>query len=357
MVNSQYQFALVSLDDAGQVLTQHALEVNWSPAVESVRWKGMREGVLASGELGGVPTIEPLIEDPNLPYVRGFRLTIHNSDEILVESDFGIDYFAEAASQAAQGNNGSQEETPSAEAVAYRIAAFPLGRKREEPSRHARFHVHEVAAPLPVREADIESLMRVSESHGQHEDDDVQVFVPVTLLQETADHTVSAGEHETGGILLGGVYRDRSNKDLFLVVTAQIPAEHTESTSTRLTFTPRTWAAAQSALELRKRGEIMLGWWHTHLPRYWCKDCPKKKREKCPLKNGFFSAADRRLHETVFPRANSLALVETYGEGLQHDLYSWRHGRIHQRGFRILHADQSEYVNGTAQPIGDTANA
>lgn len=357
MVISQYQFAVVYLDGAGRVLSQHFLDVDWSPAIECVRWKGVREGILDPADLGGVPKVSPLPgSDSALPYVRGFRMTIRSACETPVALDFETDYFAGVASRAIQENGGGQSTARGEAPAAYRIAAFPAGREPAPPVK-ARFKVEEIAAPLPLSVGDLNEFLPRSESHGEHDRDDAPVFVPAAILQETTARTVDAGECETGGVLLGKVYRDSASNDVFLIVTAQLPAEHTRSTRTRLTFTHETWAAAQSALALRGKGEIMLGWWHTHLPRYWCKDCPTEKQELCPLARGFFSDADCKLHAAIFPRAHSLALVETYGEDVQHALFCWRNGLVQRRGFRILHTDCPDQFSCTAETIGGLSNA
>ena len=105
-----------------------------------------------------------------------------------------------------------------------------------------------------------------------------------------------------------------------------------------LAFTPETWAHARHALRLRKRGEIFLGWMHSHPVKEWCKKCPPEKRKKCPLMSDFFSIQDRHLHRTAFPGAHSIALVinQLAADHQTISLFGWSRGLLVQRGFRSL---------------------
>jgi hypothetical protein len=93
----------------------------------------------------------------------------------------------------------------------------------------------------------------------------------------------------------------------------------------------------QAALELRTLGESMLGWWHSHPVREWCKNCPEEKRKQCSLARGFLSEDDRLLHRTVFPRAYSLALlVNDIDGGPTFSLFGWSGGAIEARDFHRI---------------------
>jgi hypothetical protein len=84
----------------------------------------------------------------------------------------------------------------------------------------------------------------------------------------------------------------------------------------------------------------MVGWWHSHPGKYWqqttCAKCPPERRRVCPIASNFFSAHDVSLHETIFPKAYTIALVITNTEEkLRQALYGWRDARLVQRGFFI----------------------
>ena len=162
--------------------------------------------------------------------------------------------------------------------------------------------------------------------------------VPSTKLSAVIRACQKAEGRETGGILIGHLRRDASGPEAFVEVTAQIHARDAKGTSDRLTFTPEAWTSVASALELRARDEIMVGWWHSHPIHEWCKDCSHESRRTCPMARDFFSAHDRALHRTVFPRAYSVALVvNDTGDGrLTLSAFGWRDGQIQVRGFRRL---------------------
>ena len=141
-------------------------------------------------------------------------------------------------------------------------------------------------------------------------------------------------------MLLGHLLVDEQKPEVAVLVTAQIPAAHTEAKCESLVFTAETWAAVASARALRKRkAEILCGWWHSHPSKYWCvKECPEERRRQCPLRQqSFLSAHDITLHETVFPKPFNLALLITNAEaGIQHALYGWQRGQVGRRGFSLL---------------------
>jgi hypothetical protein len=123
---------------------------------------------------------------------------------------------------------------------------------------------------------------------------------------------------ETGGLLLGRLHRYLNADDhgIAVEVTAQIPAQFTDASSTSLRFTDETWSAANHALRLRKSAgnphanEIVIGWVHSHPSKQWCNEsCPMETRLTCPKQAPFFSSDDLTLHREVFPKAYHLALL------------------------------------------------
>jgi hypothetical protein len=145
---------------------------------------------------------------------------------------------------------------------------------------------------------------------------------------------------ETGGILIGMLWRDAAAGEIFAEVTAQIPALHTTGTEVKLTFTPETWAAADAALRLRGRGECYLGYWHSHPVREWCKarECTPEKQKSCALAKDFFSTDDEAVMRAAFPRAYSLAIVanDTAFTDLSFSMFGNREGLMQPRGFFVL---------------------
>jgi hypothetical protein len=173
-------------------------------------------------------------------------------------------------------------------------------------------------------------------------------LIPQSVLNETASLAREAGAFETGGVLIGHLCRDRTLPEIAAVVTAQIPAKHTEAGSVKLTFTCDTWTSVRAALKLRKSRELMLGWWHSHPSFAWCgAECSEAKRKVCPLQKAFLSTDDVLLHRAIFVKSYSIALlVNNADSGLEHVLFGWRRGVVHARGFHITNGPGSVPTKG-----------
>jgi hypothetical protein len=168
-------------------------------------------------------------------------------------------------------------------------------------------------------------------------DGDLPVFVPQCVIDDATELALANPEDEVGGVLIGQVCRDPRSRAMFIEVTAQIPAIHTQSTSTSLTFTPETWAAVRSAADLRGRGEIWLGSFHTHPVRAWCAKCAPESQAKCPMRGNFFSTTDVALHRAVFLAAYCVALVVSDSvSGIDISCFGWRRGRVMSRSFHVV---------------------
>jgi proteasome lid subunit RPN8/RPN11 len=171
------------------------------------------------------------------------------------------------------------------------------------------------------------------------------VFVAQALVAQCVDLVRAAGELETGGILLGRLHRDRSAGEdgVFLEITAQIPAQHTDQREMQVTFTDKTWAAARDVLALRRSDESIVGWFHSH-PDF-CRNCAPEKRANCSLNGIFFSSADVSLHRTMFARAWHVGLLfSNRPAGIIPALYGWQRGVVASMPFHLL-APPNEVVD------------
>jgi proteasome lid subunit RPN8/RPN11 len=175
---------------------------------------------------------------------------------------------------------------------------------------------------------------------GAWREQDFPVLIPRTVLQECTAHSRTAGDVETGGVLVGNLHRDTDTHDIFACVTAEIRAEHTRADQTSLLFTAQTWADVDAALALRRQEEVMLGWWHSH--PHFCRTCPPERQRSCVYSRPFFSEADRSVHRTVFPRGYSVALLLSWlgDDEPSCDLFGWQHAGIGMRGFMITAAGE-----------------
>jgi hypothetical protein len=93
----------------------------------------------------------------------------------------------------------------------------------------------------------------------------------------------------------------------------------------------------QAAIDLRRAGEMMLGWWHSHPSFAFCNaECPAERRRVCALQKPFLSNDDLVLHRTIFPKAYHIALLANNADaGLEFTLFGWSSGTVRARGFHI----------------------
>lgn len=349
---SDYRFALVILGEDGAAVGQAALDVDWEPAAEWTRLQAIRGGLsIVAGFRSGC-IVEPIWHRRRgAPYVHGFRARLADAGTATVVEEFGIGYFSELAAVA---STEAADESRLAHGGPYRYAVTALPRPRPAAPADAGdasradgsastagsgLRATSLAPAVRLRRGSLSSLLDGSRQEGASQPGDLPVFVPARVLAEAAEITVAAGPVETGGILIGHLWQDASIPEAFVQVTAQLPARHVEADATRLAFRSDTWTEVRSAIALRDRNEVMLGWWHSHPVYEWCKSCPPERQRRCPLAHDFFSAHDRALHRTVFPRAWSSALVMSRpaaGPPIA-SLFGWRRGSLEARGFHLLH--------------------
>lgn len=346
MSKDAYKYIVEIYREDGSPVGQAAIAPDWEPARESVRFQAIRRARLPLGVGNKEARIEPLWHSTaKEPFLRGFRVRfLHPHDN--VSADFSTAYFHDLAELA--GTRLVEKGLLQAgDHFRYLVAAYA---RDEEPAQINRLSIttEEVAQALELKSSALDVYQRAAQPCGEtapDEIDEMPVFMPQHILDEVADLTRQAVERETGGILIGHLRRDESVPEIFAEVTTQLAARHTVSELTKLTFTAETWTECRAALELRRRDEIFLGWWHSHPVREWqCKHCPLERQRVCRLARDYFSEHDRALQRTVFPRAYSVALVanDVAFSEISFSMFGWRAGGIEARGFHVLGA------NGTA---------
>ncbi len=327
---------------AGDALGNVALTPDWRPALEWAHWEGVRQGKVPPLARCPGGTIEP-IWDSELgePRVEGVRTTLEPADAIGPPLSFWIPrhYFTSSVDQHAP-SFVSSGKLQAGERFLYEVCAFP---KTEAEDAHAdpravSFTVEDIPQSLALGSASLETLRGTATYRAPPVacDGEMAVFIPRVVIDEAAELAREAGEVETGGVLVGRVYRDTGGVEVFSVITAQIAAKHTNADRTFLTFTPATWTAVRAAIDLRDRGEIMAGWWHSH--PHFCAACPRERQRLCPLSRPFFSKDDAALHGTVFGRGFDVALLlsDLGTDDLACDLFGWRYGMVAHRGYYVM---------------------
>jgi hypothetical protein len=334
-----YRFVLELRKRDGTPLAQAPVAADWEPAWEAARFLVLRRFPNAAIGADTVAELRPdWHEKLGQPYISAVEVALQVPGAGELSCRIPNSYLKSLAGEASAPFVG-KGSLQAGEHFEYLVTAFPsapAGRGIAQP--RARFEVVEVSTPLPLKSSCLEDYQARSFPFGDHNEEDIPVFIPQTVLEDVEHLTRDAAGLETASILIGHLHRDRLGGELFLEVTAQIPARNSQSTSTKVTFGPETWNAVRAALALRRENEQWVGWFHSHPATFWCNPkCTPEDRAHCPLQRSFFSADDCDVHRTVFSKAFQIALlVTTTDAGLQRALFSWRNGIIVQRGFHIM---------------------
>jgi proteasome lid subunit RPN8/RPN11 len=352
MLKNDYQYALMLYREGVDSLGQVAITVDWEPAREWAEFRALRRGLaVQADEAERIARVEPVWHAKlGEPYLKGFRVSVEAQGEQTASIDFTTSYFKQLAKQAS-GLLIKKGSLKKGERFKYLVAAFPQQKTTNTP--RLSFTTEEVTPGLPLIAESLAHVEHGSSFQGSLDEEDMPLFVPERVVAEAKALSKAAGAKETGGILIGHLGHDASLPEIFARVTAQIPARHTEASLTSLTFTSATWTDVQAALDLRRKNEIMLGWWHSHPVREWCKGCSIESQKVCKMAVDFFSAHDHALHRTVFPRAYSVALVvnDLAAEDATFSMFGWRRGLLEARGFHLTGVE-SESAQGEQQQQG-----
>jgi len=333
MWRSDFQYYAAFESSDGGHIGDARLDVDWIPAL---RWEEFEQGLLNDcmpDDRSAHPVIEPEWSPHfDRPYICGIKIRRAQKSDAVVS--FPLTYFSSAVI-AASGELVASGRLSRCAQFNFKVFALADAQRQEPDSRINVVAVaerpaigHMEMAPLvATAEAHVENAVVPGNGSSQPVATAMRIFVNQQAIDEATELAQRADEIETGGIFVGNLCRD-SKGTLFCRVTAQIPAEHTTATRESLRFTPETWASVDRAIRLRGRGEISVGWWHSH--PFFCRQCLPQQRAVCPLSAPHFSAADRDLHREVFQKPWSIALLLSFlgGERPRCDIFAWNHGQI-----------------------------
>jgi hypothetical protein len=340
------------LRPGGELLGHASLDPDWDPAIEWTRLAGLRSHGVWAPESLAERAIEALWHvERGEPFMRGFRVTLADGTGTAWHEDFSIRYFAELARTAA-ATLIAKGTLNAGDSYQYRTLAYEPD-AAEPPPQGALFSTVDLPPPLVLHDLPSAAFPGAWLRHADAQANDFEVYIPNAVLEEASELTAGAGDLETGGLLIGHLGREphaaragdatshpaMRPAEICVAITALIPARHTVGHSTKLTFTSETWTDVRRAVELRGRGEIVLGWFHSHPQHAWCREkgCPLEQQRQCPSAVGFFSVDDGALHRTMFPRAFTVALVMTHSaRGILARLFGWRAGLLEARGYQVL---------------------
>ncbi len=169
-------------------------------------------------------------------------------------------------------------------------------------------------APMPLDQ----SLEWVS-NHEHLVEARAEIFFAQSAYSSCVEHTASDLENEVGGLLIGAMRLDPERERPYILIEHILPALHTESGQTFVTFTQQTLVKLHGELENRFPGKRIVGWYHTH-----------------PRLGVFMSSYDTWLHDNFFNDPNQVALVvDPFHE--RGGFFCWQKNRrldpIHYVGF------------------------
>ena len=368
MIRQDHEFSIDVFDSDGHLLGRSAVSPDWAPLAEHVHFSGIRRGILPPAMSQPPADVCPVWHaDRGAPHVDGVRIEMSGPAGQQHGDSFPLDCF-KAEAKRLSGEHVAAGTLKEGELFRYRVRAARRGPVAGPTGRMALLDVEEIEQPLVMTESSLQAFLDRSMSVGGNvggnvggtegggagerlgqrsgmDDGVLPVFVAQDLVEQCVDLVRAAGDLETGGILIGRLHHDPSAgaEGIFLEITAQIPARHTDQAEMRVTFTDKTWAAARDALALRHSQESIVGWFHSH-PDF-CRKCPAEKREKCSLNGIFFSTADVSLHRTMFPRAWHVGLLfSNRPSGIIPALYGWDRGVVAAKPFHLL-APPNEVVD------------
>ena len=337
MVLNRHRYALELLDEAGTRLGQVPVSVDWEQLCEWSVFETRRRCRRAVREAEVVTTITPNWH-PTLrePFVNSVRVATSVGDGDPLAHDVATAYFRSAAQEASSALV-QQGRLTVGERFNYLVTAY-LNGAATVATDDAGLAVEEIDPPLPLRTRRLAELAGRAVSFNTASTEEFPVYIAESVVEEVTAQAVAAGAMEQGGILIGKLFHDESYPEIFLEITAQIPAPHTRSGTDKLTFTSETWTAVRAAVELRRQGEIICGSFHNHPYRFWtAAQRPAECHGNRPLAINFFSADDGLLHRVVFGKAYCVGLVATNAEaGMQLSLFGWNQGMIQARSFHII---------------------
>ena len=344
-----WDYSLVLFTADGVPVGRAAIDVDVEPLCQWARLLALRVGAPP----GAVRTeTEPVWHAQGEPYVGGIRIRLSAGNNRVLERVIDTGYFRPYA-RAATG------PLVYAGGLLWGAAVLFVARATRAPdARRGRLGLLVVdTTSLPrVESASLLEFLGDAEAIDATAADEVPLFVPRALLGEIARLAGHASPNETGGGLVGRLWRDRERQTVFVTATRQVAAEHTEASSSRLLFTAETWRAMRASLA---EDESLVGWWHSHPAEAWLAANEGAAASETAPSGGadttyavanagavprpaFFSEQDAAVHRVMFPAAHQIALVVDVGTGGERPItaFGWHAGHLRHRGYFVagMHA-------------------
>ena len=98
----------------------------------------------------------------------------------------------------------------------------------------------------------------------KHTKDLMSIFVTYQVVEDIKSHLSRDTTKETGGVLVGNVYKSPSTDSYYTEILGAIPALHTVGTISHFQFTTDCWTGILQKQNSDYSGMPILGWYHSH---------------------------------------------------------------------------------------------
>lgn len=136
------------------------------------------------------------------------------------------------------------------------------------------------------------------------------VFIHHKANLTMSQHAYAHLDREVGGLVLGHVYHDPDNNQIYPIITDAIMARFAVEQRGQLTFTQQTWLELHRKREEHYPDTEILGWYHTH-----------------PGLDIFLSRWDLFIHENFFSLPWQVAVVIDPHQSAG-GIFVWKDGKI-----------------------------
>lgn len=329
-----HRYVIDVLGESGDAIGRITAQPDWRPALAWVQLEGIRQGRLDPVATPAAGSVEPVWDAAGRPRVAAFRVTVGGVARELPRA------YVRGLVERAQETLVRWDVLRPGMTFRWEVVAVEAAEPEVRRPCVPDLETVDVARPLPLVPGSLATFRAGGAAAGGAEPSGaIPVFVARDVLGAVLAAAAEARDVETGGVLVGRLRRDTASPELFVEVTAQLPAPHTRATATALTFTGDTWAALDAALAARGSDEILVGWWHAHLD--WCRlrGCPLERRRGCDASRPFFSREDLHFQAACFGAPWHLGLLASDAAitgGLTTTLFGWWQGMVVPRGFHVL---------------------